>query len=176
MSQKKNDFRYRYHDLPSPEFATTMPKKRLKSADDSPTVEFQDFPLTFFRDAGFFKFCYEHFSCMNGKRELTPEESKKFLSQSTFEIVDFMLTTTRHCTPLALFFVSWPNADDVDFPRRFVCVQIHFKPTETSVDHVTEVYLASYNVRSEEDRIILSDIIFKDESTSKSTVPPLLMS
>ncbi|XP_028391935.1 uncharacterized protein LOC114516607 [Dendronephthya gigantea] len=49
-------------DLPSPEAATTMPLDKLSSTIDCPTVEFQDLPgLTLFQDAGFFKFCFDHF-------------------------------------------------------------------------------------------------------------------
>ena len=55
---------YRKLNLPSPQVATTVPLYQLDSNTDSPTLELShihggdDFPLTLFRDAGFFKFCY----------------------------------------------------------------------------------------------------------------------
>ena len=151
---------YRELSLPSPEVATTMPLDKLSSTIDCPTIEFQNLPLTLFHDAGFFKFCFKDFSKIKEEPQLTDEEATDFLRhQSKFEIVDFKLKTTRHCTPLALFLVKYPNV-----PGRFVRVQIHFQPRETSLDHVTQVNLTGYNVPNETHSPILSEIIFEDKS------------
>ena len=105
-------------DLPSPTVYTT------KSSENN------RFPITLFNDSEFFKFCfielYGH--DISEPRKLDATQRKNFLSQQSFDIIDFKLKTFQEegiyeGTPMGLFLVRNPNYSN----DKRVCVHVHYE-------------------------------------------------
>lgn len=140
-------------------FASPVVQTTRTDVDNSqPTLEFevQNFQMTLFRDAGFFKYCYcEVFNCremneLKGDRRLSPQTAKTFLSQKQFNVIDFKLKTMNTGKfaghPLGLFLIKDPMHANLA-----ICAHVHFAAGDTSkvgrinlVHHIRSPHLLEF--------------------------------
>lgn len=133
--EEKQD--YKSSDLPSP-MVVTIGQKRFNKTDATTEIDIQNFKLTLFHDAGFFKFCLfkvyqveDWQLCEAKERVLNETSAKKFMASPTFTVLDYKLKTMStgnyKGNPLGLFLL-----DDPDDTGKVVCAHIHFEKGNTN--------------------------------------------
>ena len=131
MTQETKDS-YSSLPFPSPVVETTG---NWQSSNDSVTMEIecQGFSMQLFRDPGFFKYCFVTWGqeqIDQSSRALTHQAANCFLSQASFQVIDFKLKKVSSGefadTPLGLFLVKDMTTGHA------VCVHIHFPLNDTT--------------------------------------------
>ena len=166
--EKKDD--YRSIELPSPMVVTTRALLQGTEEEAQPPaatqgepqsqnatmeINVQNFKLTLFPDAGFFKFCsikvFQHqqrkeFESLK-ERRLTLTTADAFMTSRNFTVIDYKLKTYTGTgpadpdagSPMGLFLLDDP------VKRGFaVCAHVHFKLGSTSVNDVQRINLVHH--------------------------------
>ena len=118
--------------------ATTRPQSQVASQDVTLELTVQNFKLTLFQDAGFFKFCsimvYKHQDTWFYSSEetvLTRTSPNYFMTSSTFTVLDYklkkMVTGPHAGSPMGLFLLEDPTN-----PNYAVCADIYFQRGNTN--------------------------------------------
>ena len=163
--EKKDD--YRSIELPSPMVVTTRALLQGTEEEAQPPaatqgepqsqnatmeINVQNFKLTLFPDAGFFKFCsikvFQHqqekeFKSLK-ERALTRTTADAFMTSRNFTVIDYKLKKFKGAdtadpnagSPMGLFLL-----DDPVKPGFAVCAHVHFKLGSTSVNDVQRINL-----------------------------------
>ena len=145
--------KYKLMELPSPTVETT----RTECYNVTMEINVQNFKLTLFPDAGFFKFCSfnvfeyrqaEALKPLEKERALYPATVQAFMKSKRFKVLDYKLKTFKgtgpsdgkHAgTPMGLFLL-----DDPDNPGFAVCAHVHFKAGSTDVNDVQRINLVHH--------------------------------
>ena len=145
--------KYKLMELPSPTVETT----RTECYNVTMEINVQNFKLTLFSDAGFFKFCSfnvfeyrqaEALKPLEKERALYPATVQAFMKSKRFKVLDYKLKTFKETgpsdgkhagTPMGLFLL-----DDPDNPGFAVCAHVHFKAGSTDVNDVQRINLVHH--------------------------------
>ena len=142
--------KYKLMELPSPTVETT----RTECYNVTMEINVQNFKLTLFPDAGFFKFCsfkvfeYRQAEALVKERALYRATVQAFMKSKSFQVLDYKLKTfkgTGHSdgkhagTPMGLFLLDHP-----DNPGFAVCAHVHFKAGSTDVNDVQRINLVHH--------------------------------
>ncbi|XP_073235610.1 uncharacterized protein [Porites lutea] len=151
MTDEKKD-EYRSIELPSPMVVTTSPQPQNVTME----INVQNFKLTLFPDAGFFKFCslkvfqYRQAKALEPlvkERALYRATVEAFMKSKSFKVLDYKLKTYTGTgpadknagSPKALFLL-----DDPHNPGFAVCAHVHFKAGSTDVNDVQRINLVHH--------------------------------